>query len=108
MANEKRNRTHRVQVRLSDEEYDFFNHNLKLTGLTAESYLRKLICEKTPRVKEVTELDRNIANQLYAIGNNLNQISRRANAMGVINVKLFSESVSAFENIMRDFLKQRE
>lgn len=108
MANEKRNRTHRVQVRLSDEEYDFFNHNLELTGLTAEGYLRKLICEKTPRVKEVTELDRDIANQLYAIGNNLNQISRRAHSMGIINVKLFSESVTKFENIMKDFLERRE
>lgn len=107
MPNEKRNRTHRIQVRLNDEEYDFFTHNLELTGLTAESYLRKLICEKTPRVKEVTELDRDIANQLYAIGNNLNQVSRRANSMGVINVKLFSESVKNFENIMREFLKQR-
>ncbi|MGN0569254.1 MAG: plasmid mobilization protein [Candidatus Fimenecus sp.] len=108
MANEKRNRTHRVQVRLSDEEYDFFIHNLELTGLTAEGYLRKLICEKTPRVKEVTELDRDIANQLYAIGNNLNQISRRAHSMGIINVKLFSESVTKFENIMKDFLERRE
>ncbi len=108
MLNENRNRSHRVQVRLNDDEYDFFVHNRDLTGLTSEGYLRKLILGRTPRVKEVSDLERDVANQLYAIGNNLNQISRRAHSMGVINVKLFAESVEKFESIMREFLEKRE
>ncbi len=107
MALEKRNRPNRVQVRLSDEEYEFFRRNLELTGLTAEAYLRQLIVDKTPKVKEVSELDKNIQAHLYAIGNNLNQISRRANSMGIINVDLFTKSVNEFESIMKAFLEQR-
>lgn len=107
MAIEKRSRPNRVQVRLSDEEYDFFRHNLELTGLTAEAYLRQMIIGRTPKVKETSELEKNITAQLYAIGNNLNQISRRAHSMGIINVDLFTKSVNEFENIMKTFLEQR-
>lgn len=107
MEAENRYRQHRVQVRLSDEEYDFFRRNLELTGLTAEAYLRQLINGRTPKVKEFTKLEKDIASQLYAIGNNLNQISRRANSMGIINVDLFTKSVNEFESIMKAFLEQR-
>lgn len=107
MAVENRTRQHRVQVRLSDDEYDFFRHNLELTGLSIEAYMRKLINGRTPKVKEVTELEKDIASQLYAIGNNLNQISRRANSMGIINVDLFTKSINEFEKIMKEFLEQR-
>lgn len=107
MATENRNRQHRVQVRLSDDEYNLFIHNLELTGLSKEAYLRQLINGRTPKVKEFTKLDKDIASQLYAIGNNLNQISRRAHSMGIINVDLFSTSISEFKSIMKKFLEQR-
>lgn len=106
MGEANRTRNHRVQVRLSDSEYDFFQYNLDITGLTAEAYLRKLIAEKTPKVKEISNLEKDVVAQLYAIGNNLNQISRRANSMGIINVDLFKKSVDEFERIMKKFLDE--
>lgn len=107
MSAENRTRPHRVQFRLSDDEYDFFIHNLELTGLSCEAYMRQLVNGRTPKVKEVTQLEKDIASQLYAIGNNLNQISRRAHSMGIINVDLFTKSVNEFESIMKKFLEQR-
>ena len=85
--NEHRKRTNRIQVRLNDDEYDYFLYNLERSGLTKEAYLRKLISDKIPKTKEVGQYEKDILAQLYAIGNNLNQISRRAHSIEVINVE---------------------
>ena len=52
LANRKRN--HRVQVRLDDEEYAFFEYNLERTGLSKEVYIRNLLLNKIPKTKEGT------------------------------------------------------
>lgn len=105
---ERRKRTHRVQVRLNDNEYDFLKSQIKRTGLTTEAYLRKIIANKTPKTKEFAERDRDIIAQLNAIGNNLNQISRRANTMGIINIDSFSRAIKLFEKTMSEFFKEEE
>ena len=101
-----RTRNHRVQVRLSDDEYEFFIYNLHRTGLTAEAYLRQIIANRIPKTKEFRQLDKDVLNQLYAIGNNLNQISRRANSMKIINVEKFNAAVKDFKDIMKRFMEQ--
>lgn len=103
---ERRRRTHRVQVRLNDDEYEYFRYNLSRTGLTAESYLRKIIADKIPKTREARQLDRDILSQLYAIGNNLNQIARRANDVNIISVDKFNAAVEDFKKIMNEFLER--
>lgn len=103
---ENRTRTHRVQVRLDDDEHDYFLYNLERSGLTMEAYLRTLIMSKIPKTKEVSELDRNILAQLYAIGNNLNQIARRAHVMNVLSPEHYDDSLKEFKSIMSAFLNQ--
>ena len=103
---EHRERTHRVQVRLNDDEYDFFLYNLERSGLSKESYLRKLLAEKTPKSKEIGDYEKDMLAQLYSIGNNLNQIARRAHTMRVINVEKYAQAVSTFEEIMKVFLER--
>lgn len=107
MSEKNRTRTHRVQVRLNDEEYEFFRYNLALTGLTAEAYLRKLLSGKTPKVREITKFEENITAHLYAIGNNLNQIARQAHTLKVIHAERYTENVKNFERLMSAYLKQR-
>lgn len=104
--NEQRKRTNRVQVRLNDDEYDYFLYNLERSGLTKEAYLRKLISDKIPKTKEVGQYEKDILAQLYAIGNNLNQISRRAHSMNVINVEKFFDAVNKFDVTMQEFLER--
>lgn len=106
MGNRVRNR--RVQVRLTDDEYDYLQYNVSRTGLTQEAYLRTLILEKIPKTKTVTELDRSILSQLYAIGNNLNQIARMANSIRVINAERYDQAVAEFKDVMQAFLKQSQ
>lgn len=104
--NERRSRTNRVQVRLNDDEYDYFIYNLERSGLSREAYLRKLISGKIPHTKEIGQYEQDVLAQLYAIGNNLNQIARRANSMNVISVEKFFDAVSKFEEIMQKFLER--
>ena len=106
MGEARRKRTHRVQVRLSDDEYDYFQYNLERTGLSAEVYLRKLIADKIPKTKEVGQYEQDVLAQLYAIGNNLNQIARQANTMKIIRVEKFSNAVDDFNRIMKEFLER--
>lgn len=106
MSEPNRKRTHRVQVRLSDDEYDFFQYNLERTGLSAEVYLRKLISDKIPKTKEIGQYEQDILTQLYAIGNNLNQIARQANTMKVIRVEKYTKAVDDFNQIMKNFLER--
>ncbi len=103
---EKRARAHRVQVRLNDDEYEYFLYNLERSGLSREAYLRKLLTEKIPKTKEIGQYEKDISAQLYAIGNNLNQIARRANTMNVISVEKYSDAVKKFEDIMQAFLER--
>lgn len=101
-----RARKNRVQVRLSDDEYDYFWHNVNSTGLSAEAYLRSIIANRIPKTRELRELDKDILSQLYAIGNNLNQISRRAHSMQMINLDKFDNAVESFKDIMNRFMEQ--
>lgn len=103
---EQRARTHRVQVRLNDDEYEYFLYNLERSGLSKEAYLRKLLAEKIPKTKEIGQHKQDMLSQLYAIGNNLNQIARRANTMNVISVEKYSDAVKKFEDIMQAFLER--
>ena len=105
---DNRTRSRRVQVRLTDDEYDYFQYNVARTGLTQEAYLRTLILDTIPKTKEVTELDRNILSQLYAIGNNLNQIARMANSIHVINAERYDKTVVEFKDVMQKFLQQSQ
>lgn len=99
-------RTHRVQVRLSDDEYDYFLYNLERTGMSKEAYLRKLLADKIPKTREIGQYEQDVLAQLSAIGNNLNQIARRAHTMQIINAEKYFDTVKRFEAIMTAFLER--
>lgn len=99
-------RIHRVQVRLSDDEYDYFLYNLERTGMSKEAYLRKLLADKIPKTREIGQYEQDVLVQLSAIGNNLNQIARRAHTMQIINAEKYFDTVKRFEAIMTAFLER--
>ena len=99
-------RIHRVQVRLSDDEYDYFLYNLERTGMSKEAYLRKLLADKIPKTREIGQYEQDVLARLSAIGNNLNQIARRAHTMQIINAEKYFDTVKRFEAIMTAFLER--
>lgn len=85
-----RKRPNRIWCHLSDEELVKFNRNVQKTGMTRQVYLRSLINGYTP--KELPSFDYlAMMKQLQAIGNNIHQVSARANATGFFMVKEYEQ-----------------
>lgn len=99
-----RQRQYRIQVRLNNDEHLKFTERVQKTGLSKEAYLRLIISNKAPR--ERAQNDGKILKELYAIGNNLNQIARKANALSLMEVERYDENVDFFKSIMKDFLNK--
>ena len=84
-----RKRHFRARVWLDENEYEQFIKNVARSGLSQETYLRKLntghVIKESPPL-EYYELIR----QLSAIGRNLNQIATKINSIRDINVNIFN------------------
>ena len=96
MKEENRKRPHRVQVRLNDKEYDQFCAAVKRSKLTKEAYLRHLINGYVPQDAPPPDYFA-MMQQLYRIGNNLNQIARKAHVLNVIDVQQYDKAVRECE-----------
>lgn len=96
-----RKRNFRVQVRLSEREYKKFLGKVKRTGLSREAYLRHLIGGVVPQ--EIPPPDYfSFMERLYQVGNLLEQISRQAQALGVVNTVQYKEAVGQFHQLVED------
>ena len=96
MKDENRNRPHRVQVRLNEQEYERFCAAVKRSKLTKEAYLRHLINGYVPQDAPPPDYF-SMMQQLYRIGNNLNQIARKAHVMNVIDVQQYDRAYHELE-----------
>ena len=79
-----RKRNHRIQVRMTDEEFKVFDANVKKSGMSYEAYLRHLIRGIKPIERPSKELLEFIK-ELHLIGNNMNQIAMRLNSTNHID-----------------------
>ena len=87
----KTKRTHSIQVRLSDEEYEAFNRKFTASGMKSRSdFFRHMIFTgyivifNDDKMNELLKLARSISN-------NFNQVAVRANSGG----KVYPEDISA-------------
>ena len=87
----KTKRTHSIQVRLSDEEYEAFNRKSNASGMKSRSdFFRHMIFTgyivifNDDKMNELLKLARSISN-------NFNQVAVRANSRG----KVYPEDISA-------------
>ena len=85
-----RKRTHRIWAHLSDDEYETFRCCVKKSGLSQEAYLRTLIKGRVPREPPPADYYA-MMKELRAIGNRINQIAARANAIGFINAEQYEK-----------------
>lgn len=71
----------KITFRLNAKEQQQLKKNVKKTGLSQETYIRRLIEGYVP--KELPPPDyHSMMRELNAIGNSINQIAARANATG--------------------------
>ena len=95
-----RTRNNRIFLRLTDTELDCLNTAVQKSGLSREVYLRKLIDGIQPRELPPPDFYP-MMRQLYYCGNNLNQIARKAHALGVIDAEKYDEAMKLFrESVM--------
>lgn len=94
------NRTVEIKVRLNQKEADVLNERVKKSRLSREAYLRQLINGLVPQDAPPTDYY-TMMKELYRIGNNLNQIARKAQSLDMIDVPLYKKTVGEFETAVK-------
>ena len=96
-----RKRNNLIQIWLSDDELKKLSTQAAKCGLSRAAFLRQLICGFQP--KELPPPDfYPMMRQLYYCGNNLNQIARKAHALGVIDAEKYDEDVKKIECAIKE------
>jgi len=96
-----RKRNIRIRVWLNEEESEKLNRHVKKSGLSRENYLRHLINGLIPTDLPPPDYHE-MMRQLYAIGNNLNQIAHKAHALNKLDVQRYDQNVAHLEEAIRD------
>ena len=93
-------RTTAVLVRLSEKEKEHLKSQAAACALKMEPYIRKLIMGKEVRPRPPDEYVK-LLREINAIGNNINQIARIANAEQHISESKINEVLHLQNEIMR-------
>lgn len=72
-------RNHALTLRLNDDEWEHLKNLVEATDYTTQTFLRKMILGEEVKPKRPEQF-RDLLYELSAIGNNINQIARVANA----------------------------
>ena len=96
-----RNRNVKIQVWLSKKEAENLQKKAKRSHISAAAYLRHLINDLVPQVSPPLDYYA-MAQQLYRIGNNLNQIAQKAHTLNVIDVQRYDAAVTQFEAAVKE------
>ena len=97
-------RTIEIKLRLNQCEFDALQNRVKRSGLSRENYLRHLLRNLTPADRPPPDYHA-MMRELHAIGNNLNQIARKANEGRGIDTRWYDENAA---NLARITLEIRE
>ncbi len=96
--NKKQNRTKKVTVRFTQEEFEKLKEKAEFEGITVSDFVRKSVLRLKPRkvAKECKEL----AYHLAKIGNNINQIARRTNKNREVDFLALEELLKIRETLV--------
>ena len=94
------NRNYEIKVRLTQAEMVHLNRLVNGSKLSREAYLRQLIAGVVPQDAPPPDYF-SMMQQLYRIGNNLNQIALKAHALGAIDARHYDETVQEFREAVQ-------
>lgn len=94
------NRNYEIKVRLTQAEMVHLNRLVNGSKLSREAYLRQLISGVVPQDAPPPDYF-SMMQQLYRIGNNLNQIALKAHALGTIDTRHYDEAVREFREAVQ-------
>ena len=96
-----RQRFIRIVFRVNEDEYEHFLKDVEKAQITKSEYLRNLI--NNVEIKEKPDREfYNTTQQLIRIGNNLNQIAKKANSLDFINTKEYQENADELKNLITE------
>lgn len=93
-----RNRPLQQIVRLNENEYRYLINSAKISGLSREAYIRKLILGETVKAKPPQELAE-LLRLLKSTSDNINQIARATNARHFVRSEELEEIYSKLDDI---------
>ena len=96
---EKIKRTRSVQVRLTQEEYDFLEEKYRLSGYKSKSEFMRIAFFETLIVKFSTEDMQELLRLVRSISNNVNQIAVRVNSTDKVYVEDMNNIKDGVDNI---------
>ena len=99
-----RKRQNRLEVRLNDSEDIKLHELMRETGFNASQLIRSLISRTEIKTRPPDELPK-LLRELSAIGNNVNQIARKANSTDSIAEDEVTKMRVAFENLSKEVRK---
>ncbi|WP_416325181.1 plasmid mobilization protein [[Eubacterium] hominis] len=91
-----RKRNIAIITRLNRREQQHLKNLVKKSGLSQEAYIRHLINGVVP-VEAPSADYYAMMKELHAVGNNLNQIARKAHQLNVVDVQQYDQAVKEFE-----------
>ena len=97
------NRNYEIKVRLTQAEMAHLTRLVRASGLSRETYLRRLISGVVPKDAPPPDFF-SMMRELHYIGNNLNQIAIKAHALNAIDAKHYDEGVRLFEEAVQKIL----
>ena len=99
-----RKRNVHIQFWLDEKEAERFAKKVKKSGISREAYLRHLIDGNLPREYPPPDYFR-FMQELYRVGNNLNQIAQKAHVLNVVDVKRYDEACHNIDKLILDITK---
>lgn len=93
-----RKREYHFHLFLNDTEKKLLFQGAEKTGLSKSMYLRSLITGHTPRAQPPADFF-TLYRELNAIGNSLNQIAAKANAIGFINANDYNNAAKEVQDM---------
>ena len=95
-----RNRNHIVVVHLNDKEYDRLNQKCRQAGLRREQFARAAFegINIRPRPPDTYK---ELAREIAAVVNNLNQIAHRVNSTGYVTQAQFEQVMDIMSRIWK-------
>ncbi len=95
-----RKRNVRIQFWLDKKEAEALQKRVKKSGLSREAYLRHLVNGLIPQEAPPPDYY-SMMRELYRIGNNLNQIARKAHALQALDVQRYDANLEKLETAIR-------
>ena len=91
-----RNRNVKIQIWLNKKEAESLQKKAKRCNISVAAYIRHLINDLIPQEAPPPDYYA-MMQQLYRVGNNLNQIAQKAHTLNVIDVQRYDAAVRQFE-----------